>query len=379
MNDEVKFAKKGGVARNSSIELFRIIIMLVIIAHHYIVNSGIYDVIKAGDVLSAASIFSLIFGFGGKIGINCFVLITGYFMCKSQISIRKYVKLFLEVQFYMIVFMLIFHLSGYEKYGIKKSIMTIVPFYYVGTEFLSTYLLFYFFIPYFNLFLSSLDEVKHRNLLILLLVSDSILQTFLKIPKAFTYFGWFVTVYFIAAYIRLCRDENYKNKWTRSGVFYNFRKWLFFTACIVLISWASIITGALIYSITGKDIIYYFVIDSNKFLSILLAVSAFLTFLNMNIKHSKMINMVASSVFGVLLIHANSDIMRRWLWEDLLNCVGMYKYGLSYPVQYAFGAILVVAVVFLVCAAIDILRQKLFERPVMNLVDKICERLRMRF
>ena len=124
---------------------------------------------------------------------------------------------------------------------------------------------------------------------------------------------------------------------------------------------------------------YYFVIDSNKFLSILLAVSAFLTFLNMNIKHSKMINMVASSVFGVLLIHANSDIMRRWLWEDLLNCVGMYKYGLSYPVQYAFGAILVVAVVFLVCAAIDILRQKLFERPVMNLVDKICERLRMRF
>lgn len=136
MNDEVKFAKKrGGVARNSSIELFRIIIMLVIIAHHYIVNSGIYDVIKAGDVLSAASIFSLIFGFGGKIGINCFVLITGYFMCKSQISIRKYVKLFLEVQFYMIVFMLIFHLSGYEKYGIKKSIMTIVPFYYVGTEF----------------------------------------------------------------------------------------------------------------------------------------------------------------------------------------------------------------------------------------------------
>lgn len=188
-----------------------------------------------------------------------------------------------------------------------------------------------------------------------------------------------MTVYFIAAYIRLCRDENYKNKWTRSGVFYNFRKWLFFTACIVLISWASIITGALIYSITGKDIIYYFVIDSNKFLSILLAVSAFLTFLNMNIKHSKMINMVASSVFGVLLIHANSDIMRRWLWEDLLNCVGMYKYGLSYPVQYAFGAILVVAVVFLVCAAIDILRQKLFERPVMNLVDKICERLRMRF
>lgn len=30
-------------------------------------------------------------------GIDCFVLITGYFMCKSHITLRKYLKLLLEV------------------------------------------------------------------------------------------------------------------------------------------------------------------------------------------------------------------------------------------------------------------------------------------
>lgn len=29
--------------RNSNIELYRIILMLIIIAHHYVVNSGIMD------------------------------------------------------------------------------------------------------------------------------------------------------------------------------------------------------------------------------------------------------------------------------------------------------------------------------------------------
>ena len=36
--------RKAGVKqRESNIELFRIIIMFLIVAHHYIVNSGIYE------------------------------------------------------------------------------------------------------------------------------------------------------------------------------------------------------------------------------------------------------------------------------------------------------------------------------------------------
>ena len=41
--DEVIKNKRGGT-RNSNLELYRIIVMLLIVAHHYVVNSGVLDV-----------------------------------------------------------------------------------------------------------------------------------------------------------------------------------------------------------------------------------------------------------------------------------------------------------------------------------------------
>ncbi len=71
--------REGG--RSSNLELFRIITMLLIIAHHYVVNSGLTEILYVNP-LSSKSIFLFLFGAWGKTGINCFVLITGYFMCK---------------------------------------------------------------------------------------------------------------------------------------------------------------------------------------------------------------------------------------------------------------------------------------------------------
>ena len=85
--------------RNSNLELYRIIVMLLIVAHHYVVNSGMMEEM-AKEPLSSNSIFFYIFGMWGKTGINCFVMITGYFMCKSQITIRKFLKLLFQIEFY---------------------------------------------------------------------------------------------------------------------------------------------------------------------------------------------------------------------------------------------------------------------------------------
>lgn len=50
--------------RNSNIELYRIVLMLIIIAHHYVVNSGIMDSITKQNALNYKSIFSSVFGWG---------------------------------------------------------------------------------------------------------------------------------------------------------------------------------------------------------------------------------------------------------------------------------------------------------------------------
>lgn len=83
--------------RDSNLEFYRIITMLLIVAHHYVVNSGVMDLMYKNP-FSANAIFLFIFGMWGKIGINCFVLITGYFMCKRTITVRKFLKLLLEIE-----------------------------------------------------------------------------------------------------------------------------------------------------------------------------------------------------------------------------------------------------------------------------------------
>lgn len=78
-----------GLQRDSNLELYRIIVMLLIVAHHYVVNSDVGNLIAA-DPLAINSLFLRLFGMWGKTGINCFVLITGYFMCQSKITIENF-------------------------------------------------------------------------------------------------------------------------------------------------------------------------------------------------------------------------------------------------------------------------------------------------
>lgn len=52
--------------RNSGIELLRIISMLIIITHHYVVNSGVIDFIIEKTILNTKDYIILILGWGGK-------------------------------------------------------------------------------------------------------------------------------------------------------------------------------------------------------------------------------------------------------------------------------------------------------------------------
>lgn len=89
--------------RNSNLELYRIIVMLLIVAHHYVVNSGLMSVMKE-EPLHIQSIFLYLFGMWGKTGINCFVMITGYFsitlLLQALFCLRD-IAVLLSVLFFM--------------------------------------------------------------------------------------------------------------------------------------------------------------------------------------------------------------------------------------------------------------------------------------
>lgn len=192
----------GHKTRRSNLELYRIIVMLLIVTHHYVVNSGLMDVMSENPA-SFRSLYLYLIGMWGKTGINCFVLITGYFMCRSNITLRKFLKLFLEVMFYNIMIWAIFVATGYESFSIKMMLKDILPITSIHDGFTSCFLVFYLFIPFLNILVGNLDKKKHQYLLALCLFTYTFLAMIPKIHVVFNYVTWFSVLYLISSYIRL--------------------------------------------------------------------------------------------------------------------------------------------------------------------------------
>lgn len=327
-------------------------------AHHYVVNSGLTD---AGGVIDSnpASVHSLILlvvGMWGKIGINSFVLITGYFMCKSNINFKKFLKLFFEIMFYRIIISIAFWITGYSEFSVKELIKVLIPIKNVSDGFTSAYLVFFLFIPFLNVLLKNINERQHIKLLLLCGFLYIALASVPFLSVRYNYVSWFIVLYFISSYIRVYDKKIFENN-------------KFWGICLVITTFiciSSVVFSAIIF----KRNYYYFVVDSNKILAVIEAVCAFMFFKNLKIKNSKFINTVSSATFGVLLIHANSDTMRTWLWKDLLNVTEVHSVGNGY-----LHIVLSVLGIYAVCTIIDLIRISVLEKPLLKQVDNLMPKI----
>lgn len=344
--------------RSSNLELYRIIAMLLIVAHHYVVNSGITGPSGAiySDPFSARGLFLAFFGAFGKIGINCFMLITGYFMCNSAITLKKYLRVLGEVLFYHVLINLVFWLTGYAPFSLKTMLKELLPVTELGQNFTGCYLVFYLCIPFLNILIRNMGERQHLRLLMLMLFAYVFLGTVPIFSVTMNYVSWFSVLYLTAAYIRLYPKALFSNK----------RLTGWFALGAVGLSLLSVVFSLWLGQRMQRQMAYAFVVDSNTFLAYLTGVCSFLFFRNMKLPHSRFINTVAASTFGVLLIHANSDAMRRFLWKDVLN-TSRAAFSPWMPL-HAIGSVIGI---FVVCVLIDQCRIHLIERPCLKLYDRI--------
>ena len=265
-------------------------------------------------------------------------------MCTSQITLRKFLKLLLEIEFYKIVIGIVFLLSGKEVFS-SEWLLNLLPVRNIKTGFVSSFLVFFLLIPFLNILIRNMTRKQHLLLIALLFFLYTILSTFPAFSVSMNYVSWFCTLYVYSSFMRL-NDFPLKE---------NNKAWLGFSLACILVSIISVI--AIRYSPKRIDP-YWFVRDSNKLMALLTAICSFNFFRTLKLPYSRFINALGATTFGVLLIHANSKAMRQWLWIDLLDNVG----HLSVP-HYAIRSIGIVLLVFAVCACIDYLRIVLLEKP----------------
>lgn len=327
--------------------------MLMIVAHHFVVNSGLSETPMSTNPAAVNTIYLWLFGMWGKTGINCFLLITGYFMCNSNISLRKFVKLMLWIYFYKLIIFTIFLYTGYETLSLTSLFRLIMPVWGFHTNFTSCFIGFWLTIPFWNILIQNMTKKQHLLLLILLLSIYTLLGSIPSFSVTINYITWFGVIYLIASYIR-----RYPNKT------FDCRKlWGWSTLATITLACLSMLFTIAI----GIKSTLFFVSDSNKFFALAVAVTSFLWIKNINLAYNRVINAIGGSTFGVLLIHANSDAMRQWLWKDSVDCVGHYALPLPQLILFSIGTILAI---FCVCTIIDVLRIRLFEKPFFNWYDK---------
>lgn len=331
--------------------------MCLIIAHHYVVLSGLSNPdILYRDGFTIKSIIVSIVGAWGKTGINCFVLLTGYFMCKQKASIKKFFNLLITVIFYDLIIELSFYIFGYKTFELKDFIINLIPIRSLDKGFMESYLIFYLFIPFLNIIVNSLKEKQHTVLLTICLSIFVLFETipFLEIKNS--YVTWFITIYLLASYIRNYPKEIYsKNKF-----------WFLSTIISMTISIIVIIYSAWEGYKLNRFLSFQYMSDSSTFLAVINSINIFMLFRNLRIRQSKIINLLGSTTIGILCIHSHGGTMNDFLWGKLLNNVNVYNNNSNYLLIHIF---LSVIAIYLVCSIIEVIRKCLF-KDIYKLLNK---------
>lgn len=338
--------------RNSAIELLRILSMIMIVFHHFACHGGF----EWGTTISITRLWYNFIVMGGKIGVNIFVLISGYYLVSNEseiFDINKVIKFVGQILFYSVGIFVACKLTGIAHYDVKALIKVFFPITFSQWWFASTYFVLYLLHPYLNKLLKNLEKSLYQSLLLLMVVCWSIIPTFTTSSFQSNPLLWFVTLYSIAGYIRL---------YGVNGRFTSKQYFLFYVICSILTYSSSVILLRSKRSLFSGYSTYFY--EQEKLTILLISLCLFLCFLTLKMNYHKWINTLASATFGVYLLHDNS-VIRKLLWIDLFNNA---KYQESlFLIPYS---IIVVIIVYVIFSLIDLLRQKVIEIPCMKFVKK---------
>ncbi len=346
--------------RNSSFELLRIISLFSITICHFATHGGFcFD----AQTVSIPRFWWYFIEMGGNFGVDVFVLISGYFLITEKYEVfnfKKILKFWGQVFFYSILIYFVFGAMGIGEFSMEALAKTIFPITFGQWWFASTYFVLYLLHPFLNLFLNKLEKKKFQSLLVLLIVIWCIIPTFTFTAFQSNSLLWFITLYSVSAYIRLY-DLNLRFTKKYYSCF-----WLLFSVLRYLSSIILILIGTKI-SIAAKHPLAFY--GTQSVLTFLSALSLFMVFKNIRMGYHKWINVIASATFGVYLIHDN-NLVRPFLWKTVFHNAYFQDSILLIPYSIA-----VTAIVYILCTVLDLLRQRVIERPYMQLINRNTDKL----
>ncbi len=347
--------------RKWNFELLRIVSMVMIIILHYWGKSTYLD---TATIEMPGFYIGWFFKAICLCSVNCYVLLSGYFLIDKPFKPSRILKVWAEVEFYSVMILFITSFIRHDHISIMTLIRSLLPITTESYWYVTVYILLLVISPILNFYIEKCDKKQLRTTCIILVTVFSVLPTilcyndFTNIENGYSLL-WFVSLYIIAAYIRKYGIGFFENSRNRI---------ISFVASFGILFFSKIVIHILSVQVVGEEKYTNLLFRYNSIFTLTASVSLFCIFKNINItnKHlSKMISTVAPSTFGVYLIHLHPSI-KEWFWRDIIN-----------PMQYDTlmtlmgNFVITVSSVFIICAIVDIIRIKTIEKPVLRLCIKI--------
>ncbi len=333
--------------RNIGLDILRILSMFMILILHLLGKSGM--LLKENNNQAYYLIYNLMEALS-IVAVNCYVLISGYFLIKSEFKWKKVCTLWKETLFYSI-FVFIATTIATKEFSLVLLIKSCFPILTREYWFINTYLLMYILSPFINKLIYALKKDELKKLIIILIIAFSIWSI---LPRQYIFdatagYGimWFVCLYIISAYVRLYLEEMQLKVSTYALIY-------IFTALCITILMVILDKVALA---TGKDTLKGKFLEYNNFLVLIESLSLFMAFRNLKIEKKsfiKTIEFVSPLTLAVYLIHEQYGLSNI-LYYNILNMTKCYNnnYSIFIIIGYAI-------LIFTICIFIEYIRKTVF-------------------
>ena len=336
--------------RHFGIDSLRIVSMIMIPILHILGHGGI---LASAAKLTLPNIVSRALDSACFCAVNCYGLISGYVGYGKKIKYSNIIVLLLQVMTYKILLTAMFAVFLPGSVDIKGILISFLPFYSDTYWYFSAYFGMFFFIPFFNYILETLDKKRLDILLLSIFVVFSFITTLFHQDFANTKFGysalWLAALYIIGGYLK------------KYDIGKNVKRYKLFLGYVLFagISYLSrivieVVTKIVIKRPVGGGYLFSYVSPT----ILLSAVFLFLYFTRLSFNNNiakKVVAFFTPATFGVYLIH-DYPIVRQYF------ILHKFEFLLKYNPFFMILCVILAAIcIFVVCALIDKLRILAFD------------------
>ncbi len=341
-----------------SIELLRMLAMMMVVTLHYLDKGGVLPELT-GEVgingYAAWGMESL-----SIVAVNVYMLISGYFLVESGYKPGRLVELLCQVLFYTLLIPVVLLATGVLEPGyfnVYHILRDVLPVQMEQYWFITAYVIMYLFSPVLGAAAKAMSKEQLKGTIVSLLLffsaSKTILPVELAIDKAGNDALWFFCVFLTAAYIRLYGVRFFEGtKGSRRGLI------CYFAGCAGIFCLTFAVR--MVYLKSGSlDHFIKIGFDYNHALNLFAAIGLFEAFLHWEIpqkgKVTEMICRLSTYSLGVYLFHEQIEV--RYLWPKWIGATGEGN-----VVFMVFRCLFSVLLVYVTGTLVDAFRAFIFTR-----------------